>query len=189
MNSYIERVKLPGRSVSRYRGPMQLVVHPGTAIAAVQSIDAAVRNDGERWHFRFSVEGVDDLVLPKPRPARRADGLWRHSCFEAFVALGGEQYVEFNFSPSTQWAAYRFNGYRGDMRPEPAEVEISLEAGEGRLALEAALRCDALSGGAALGLSAVIEEQGGRKSYWSLGHPPGAPDFHERSCFLARLPE
>jgi len=167
---------------------MQLVVHPGTAFAAGQTIDAEVWKVGEQWHFRFSVAGADDLVLPTPQPARRADGLWRHSCFEAFVGLGGEQYVEFNFSPSTQWAAYRFHGYRGDLRAEPAEVEIRLETGQGWLALEAALRCDVLAGGAPLGLSAVIEERAGT-SYWALGHPPGRPDFHDRSCFLSRLPE
>ena len=29
-----------------------------------------------------------------------------------------------------------------------------------------------------LGLSAVIEETAGRKSYWALAHPGGRPDFH-----------
>ena len=27
-------------------------------------------------------------------------------------------------------------------------------------------------------ITAVIEEKGGRKSYWALAHPPGRPDFH-----------
>ena len=28
------------------------------------------------------------------------DGLWRHTCFEAFVGIpGAEPYYEFNFSP------------------------------------------------------------------------------------------
>ena len=43
--------------------------------------------------------------------------------------------------------------------------------------------------GAPLNLTAVIEEEGGHKSYWALAHPPGAPDFHNPSCFLGRLPE
>ena len=34
-----------------------------------------------------------------------------------------------------------------------------------------------------LGLSAVIEETSGRKSYWALAHPPGKPDFHHADCF------
>jgi hypothetical protein len=38
-----------------------------------------------------------------------------------------------------------------------------------------------------LGLSAVIEEKGGSKSYWALAHPPGAPDFHHQEAFALEL--
>jgi len=36
---------------------------------------------------------------------------------------------------------------------------------------------------ATLGLSAVLEETNGRKSYWALVHRPGQPDFHHSDCF------
>lgn len=39
-----------------------------------------------------------------------------------------------------------------------------------------------------LGLSAVIEEKGGRKSYWALAHPPGKADFHHPDSFVCELP-
>jgi hypothetical protein len=39
-----------------------------------------------------------------------------------------------------------------------------------------------------LGLSAVIEEANGRKSYWALAHPPGKADFHHSDCFAYKLP-
>jgi hypothetical protein len=39
-----------------------------------------------------------------------------------------------------------------------------------------------------LGLSAVLEEADGTKSYWALAHPPGdKPDFHHADCFAAQL--
>ena len=39
-----------------------------------------------------------------------------------------------------------------------------------------------------LGLSAVLEERDGTKSYWALAHPPGdTPDFHHEDCFAAQL--
>ncbi len=38
-----------------------------------------------------------------------------------------------------------------------------------------------------LGLSAVLEEKDGTKSYWALAHPDGKPDFHEPGCFTAKL--
>jgi hypothetical protein len=39
-----------------------------------------------------------------------------------------------------------------------------------------------------LGLSAVIEETSGDRSYWALAHPPGKADFHHSDCFALRLP-
>jgi hypothetical protein len=39
-----------------------------------------------------------------------------------------------------------------------------------------------------LGLSAVLEEKDGTKSYWALAHPREKPDFHDPGCFAARLP-
>ena len=39
-----------------------------------------------------------------------------------------------------------------------------------------------------LGLSAILEETDGTKSYWALAHPEGdKPDFHDPVCFAARL--
>ena len=40
---------------------------------------------------------------------------------------------------------------------------------------------------AAMALTAVIEETGGVKSYWSLRHSAAAPDFHDPACFIAPL--
>lgn len=39
-----------------------------------------------------------------------------------------------------------------------------------------------------LGLSAVIEETSGAKSYWALAHAPGKPDFHHPDAFALDLP-
>ena len=40
-----------------------------------------------------------------------------------------------------------------------------------------------------LGLSAILEEKDGTKSYWALAHPEGdKPDFHDPACFAAHLP-
>ena len=39
-----------------------------------------------------------------------------------------------------------------------------------------------------IGLSAVIEEIDGTKSYWALAHGNGPPDFHNPTCFAYHLP-
>jgi hypothetical protein len=38
-----------------------------------------------------------------------------------------------------------------------------------------------------LGVSAVIEESDGAKSYWALKHAPGKPDFHHADSFAYEL--
>jgi hypothetical protein len=133
---------------------------------------------------------MSDVRMPPVMTPERADELWRHTCFEAFVrASSGPEYYEFNFAPSTQWAAYRFSSYRNGMRaaeigapaievrssPDCTTLQVSLELGRlPDLPSEATWR---------LGLSALIEDQSGGKSYWALAHPPGKPDFHHADCF------
>ena len=67
--------------------------------------------------LRYVVTGkMSELRLPPVVSPARADELWRHTCFEAFVrASPNFAYYEFNFSPSMQWAAYRFRAYRQEM--------------------------------------------------------------------------
>ena len=39
-----------------------------------------------------------------------------------------------------------------------------------------------------LGLSVILQEQDGTKSYWALAHAdPDKPDFHAADCFVAKL--
>jgi hypothetical protein len=133
---------------------------------------------------------LSDLRMPPVVAAARADELWRHTCFEAFVRPStGSAYYEFNFSPSTQWAAYQFSGYRSGMRvaTEIAAPRIEARSNAATYTLQAALEFDELSSPLHLGLSAVLEETNGRKSYWALAHPPGKPDFHHADCFALEL--
>jgi hypothetical protein len=141
---------------------------------------------------------LDGLRLPPPAPPGPVDGLWRRTCFEAFLGLGQGDYLEFNLSPSGRWAAYRFSGYRAEMTPLAGwpQPVIELVKGEDSLVLKARLDLSGLPGldPAApwrLGLSAVIEDAQGRMGYWALAHPAGKPDFHHPDGFACevRFPE
>jgi len=173
-----------------------LVPHPDTPGPDI-AIEAEAHHQAPgRLHLVFSVTGdIAALSLPPPGPVVRADELWRHSCFEAFLRPGGDAgYFELNLAPSRAWAAYRFTDYRMDMAsaggvPVP-EIEVTRRADDYRLS--AAVDLSATLGLLAdipwrLGLSAVIEEESGRQSLWALAHPPGKPDFHHHHCFAAEL--
>jgi hypothetical protein len=128
--------------------------------------------------------------VPGPASSTRADDLWRHTCFEAFIKPEGQGgYFEFNFAPSTLWAAYQFMSYREGLRELPlAPPQAKVKAG--RYSLELAATAALAAGGSAhLNLTAVVEEVSGHKSYWALAHPPeGPPDFHHPACFVLELP-
>lgn len=165
---------------------------------AVTSIDVeVVRPRPGSLVLRYVLTGkIDDLRLPSAAAAARADELWRHTCFEAFVrAAPSTAYYEFNFAPSTQWAAYRFGAYRSEMSAatEVGAPRIETRLGDGLYTLEAVLDLDATPMLPSdvhwrLGLSAVVEEASGRKSYWALAHPPGKADFHHADGFAHDLP-
>ena len=169
---------------------LQLLCHTDTPASSVESIDAQIElsRGGKLW-LRYHVEcELETLEAGHPKEASRADGLWQTTCFEVFLARGDDpEYIELNFAPSSQWAAYRFASYRAGMAELALGTapKIATDAGEAYFALEAeiALPADWHGGELQLAIAAVIEETGGAKSYWALRHPQGKPDFHNRACF------
>lgn len=181
---------------SAMRQPLEL--HPDSHCAAVTHIDVSIaRPRPGQLLLRYAVTGkIGALRLAPLTASTRADGLWRHTCFEAFVrGSSNMSYYELNFAPSTQWAAYGFGEYRNGMHPAtPLKAPfIEVEGSEDRYTLQASLDLDRLpslptDAAWRLGVSAVIEEKNGTISYWALAHPPGKPDFHHYDCFALELP-
>jgi hypothetical protein len=110
---------------------------------------------------------------------------------------GDEGYTEINLSPSREWAAFGFDGYRHGMRPsamQPAKIDVA--RGQDTLVLTAELQppppgpLPARGRGRFLriGLSAVIEDDQGALTYWALAHPCAKPDFHHPDSFVLELP-
>ncbi len=173
--------------------PAALIAHPSTPNDAVRSLGVRLRTQGDDiLVFHYSLEAdMSRLRVPPSGAGGRMDALWKHTCFESFVApADAPGYYEFNFSPSLDWAIYRFNAYREGM--SPAETgrapKILVHRGEEGLELESAVHLGDLAGlrearHLRIALAAVIEDENGKLSYWGLRHPSGKPDFHHRNGF------
>jgi hypothetical protein len=169
-----------------------LFPHPESRSCADLRISVDIRGDDDgalRLRYRLSGPPTGLRIPPPQALPGRADGLWRHTCFELFVASGAG-YREFNFSPSGDWQAYAFAGYRDGGLLEPAQVpRIALETLADGLILDVSLPAANLPNTPRmrLGLCAVLEHADGGFSWWALRHAPGRPDFHHPDTFALEL--
>jgi hypothetical protein len=150
-----------------------------------------------QFHYRLDAD-MARLRVPARCEPRQVDELWKHTCFEAFVAAARElqradgaplieAYRELNFAPSTEWAAYDFSGYRKGMTPVAmAPPDICVEATHDSLELTARLD-PGTSGPLKVSLTAVLEDDAGAITYWALRHAPGRPDFHHPAGFILEV--
>jgi len=172
-----------------------LVCHPATPCSYVSAVTARVdRLSDDLLILYYEVVGdIDQLQLPPQRRSAHTDGLWQHTCFEAFVrAAPARSYVELNFSPSSEWAGYRCVYYRRGMTAvePPHAPKIICRRREDRLEADIDVHCSGLvpREELQLALAVVLEDQRGVISYWALKHPPGNADFHNDAGFVLQLP-
>jgi len=166
--------------------------HPNNDLAAVESFFVRVELTDSYLHLQYEVTGeLSALNIPAKQTPCAVDGLWQHTCFEAFIAVNGEErYYEFNFSPSRAWAAYAFSAYRNPsawtinkapiikctQTKESLLMNVLIDVDDLPLKLE--------ERSFQLGLTAVIETNEGELSYWALQHSEGVADFHQRNHFI-----
>jgi len=121
-----------------------LVCHPSAHAGAVRSIDAHARvGETGIGVFRYVLRAeISRVRVPPEKPALRAEGLWKHTCFEAFIkAPAAAAYYELNFAPSRQWAVYHFDAYRQGVSSPDFELspELSVRRFADRLEVDAAV--------------------------------------------------
>lgn len=180
------------RRVCRY----DLSCHADSDAGGVKSIafEVGLRVDASLLVACRLAGDIGSLSIPAPAPSLRQTGLWQHTCFELFLAGSDGHYFEFNFSPSTSWAAYRLDAYRQGMSDLPVQSPpvITFQQAEDWCSLRALVDVRGLAkacGDATfrMALASVIEHADGHHSYWALAHSQGKPDFHHPDSFVASL--
>jgi hypothetical protein len=171
-----------------------LVPHPSTSCDAVESVGAHVTLTASgrlQLHYVLRAQ-LTRLAIPEPAPQRFRDGLWQHTCFEAFIAADGAAgYRELNVAPSREWAAYSFTKYREGMTRLEQVPQVAVRKDVDRLQLDVAVELAAWFDSPwrtlQLGLTAVIETADGQRAYYALRHSSEQPDFHHRGGFALQL--
>ena len=171
-----------------------LVPHATTPCAAVRGLATRVvlTASGQLSLYYVLRAPLAQLAIAAPSARRFSDGLWQHTCFEAFVAVdGAAAYRELNFAPSGEWAAYGFTGVREGRARLEAVPRLASRRDADRFELDAVVELGELFDRPwkviRLGLAAVIESTEGILSYWALRHPVERPDFHHRAGLLLSL--
>jgi hypothetical protein len=176
---------------------LALACHPASLCPQISRFTAHLASQpAHRWRLQFRVEGaIEQLSIPDRTLPRRVDGLWQHTCFEAFAraTAASDTYYEFNFSPSGEWAAYRFDRYRDGMTAVAMDAPyIAIRSSREQLDVEVEWtpppELSKAQSGILASLTAVIEDRDARMSYWALRHAGNKPDFHQRDSFVLQLP-
>ncbi len=176
----------------------QLKAHPDSGRGPLDwlEVEVAIGEDSTCcWRFRGAGD-IGHVRIPRSSSPLRGSDLWKHTCFEVFLTGQKRGYDEFNFSPSSQWSAYRFSSYREGMTeldpPSAPRIEFAHSPDAFTLAASVDLRGIIEPNAQSrprMALAAVIEADSGQIFYWALSHPPGKPDFHRADGFVGVLPD
>jgi hypothetical protein len=173
---------------------MTLWADPSCNRGAIEGVEVEVeRPRTSLLRLRYAIVGdIAQLVVPPPSPAPvRTHGLWESTCVELFLRGEGENnYLEFNFSPSGDWAAFAFSRYRhGMVQAElPAPPDIETEPSADRLIIDIAVSPYIDDRPYLMNVAAITQGPAGERAFWSGFHPDHGPDFHHPSCFIDQLP-
>lgn len=171
-----------------------LTCHPATPAPLVSQLTATISELADnQLNISYQLNAdLSQLIIPEIQVSVACDNLWQHSCFELFIAqANSENYYEFNFSPSTLWAAYAFDSYR--VRSEwyiKNAPKLRINQTLNQIKVEVTFNLadlDLLNPNKSwlIGLSAVIETHQNDLSYWALKHPESQPNFHHRDGYIA----
>jgi hypothetical protein len=175
------------RKRSKLYEQARLVPHPSSKGGPLADLTVEFRREDQALVVEFTThEDSDGVRWPALAEPRRRDKLWQTTCFEVFVEAD-DGYWEYNLSPSSEWAVYRFESYRKGMKEAEEFAASSGTRFENYWSLlRAQLRLPPAA--RRLGFSAVIEDTDGAISYWALTHPSDKPDFHHPDSFVLEIP-
>ena len=189
--------------MSAKRESVELVAHPTCGeLASVGAVTVRVTATPNVLRLSYDLQSHVTIKIPglHAERASRRDELWLHTCCELFARDPEHPgpYLEFNFSPSGDWASYAFDGALRGMRSvpwpdsvEPPNVKSTMAQTESdpfrhRLVVDLSIPRSMLGSYSQLFPTVVMETMAGT-SLWAIWHPIDRPHFHHPDNFLRAL--
>lgn len=172
---------------------IHLKSHPKAPCSWVDAVTVSWTRSSTGFMITYRLSGdLSKLVWPAQGGGQRRDELWKTTCFEAFFrAQDSEHYVEFNFAPNGDWAAYQFSGHRSDQtRLTCSEPIVDSSLNQNTAIVQVTLPEGLPAQGdhpILFGPTAILEATDETHSFWALHHALIKPDFHHIETFKITL--
>ena len=154
------------------------------------SIESTLTLYQDRISLHFKISGaLTNYQFPKKEKLKRANELWKATCFELFLANSKTQsYYEINISPTLHWNIYYLDTYRA----EPKEVIVSSEPlikireDKQSYEIDFELKCEALDLEEfdQYNLAVILLNVENERKFWVVNPVGESPDFHNRGSFF-----
>ena len=166
----------------------KLYQHPADKRRAELEFSFGLEPKRSSLFLNYQIKGeLSELILPEPgSKVERRDGLWQHSCFEAFFRFADSaKYLELNLSPFSAYNAYLFEAYRSQMQEYNIRPPLlSANREKDSYGFSAKLEAFDISFFSHFSATAILEFKSGELSHWATKHAASKPDFHLSESFI-----
>ena len=148
------------------------------------TVEASLEIEDKNFKLEYQVKGeVNNYIFSKPSREKRANELWRATCFELFLAPKESlNYWELNLSPSKAWNFYAFDNYKLCMREEKnislPIIHISQKKNNYSLSLK--FNFDRELKEADFNLAVILLDREKNRHFYSINRKENGVDFHDR---------
>ena len=154
-------------------------------------IQASFKIDDKILTLEFTVTGeIKNYIFNEPCEQTRADGLWKQTCFELFIAHNTiPAYYELNISSSTTWNFYRFSDYKTAMQEEKnlsePFIHISKMQDRYRLSFEFYFYEKLIEKELIFNLAVILLDTKGVRYFYSINRKEENVDFHDKAYWTS----
>ncbi len=151
------------------------------------TVEARVELDERKLFISFILHGkLDDYLFPKKSKPKRANELWKATCFELFLANSNEEsYYELNFSSSLAWNFYYLKHYRAEVKEVKLLNEPIIEVFEEESSFKIELQLEGFGFEKfdSYNLASILLNKKNERTFWAMEHPKEKANFHQRKTF------